>query len=63
MHTLLPALAGESTSPALPLFRVIDLNRGEAAQTTLSDGKKVNVKPQKVDLKLKAEAPRKGKTI
>ncbi len=49
MHTLLPALAGERTSPALPLFRVVDLNRGEAAQTTLSDGKKVNVKLLDVD--------------
>src|SRR3989449_10074147 len=48
-HTLLPALATESTSSALPLFRVIDLNRGEAAQTTLADGKKVNVKLLDVD--------------
>src|SRR5438093_7462857 len=46
---LLPALAAESTSSALPLFRVVDLNRGEAAQTTLSDGKKVNVKLLEVD--------------
>src|SRR6266581_873871 len=49
LHTLLPALAAESTSPALPLFRVVDLNLGEAAQTTLSDGKKVNVKLLDVD--------------
>src|ERR1044071_8165937 len=49
LHTWLPALAAESTSPALPLFRVVDLNQGEAAQTTLSDGKKVNVKLIDVD--------------
>ena len=49
LHTLLPALAAESTSSALPLFRVVDLNRGEAAQTALSDGKKVNVKLLDVD--------------
>ncbi len=44
LQTLLHALAAESTSSALPLFRVVDLNRGETAQTTLSDGKKVTVK-------------------
>src|SRR5438552_13250255 len=49
LQTLLAALAAESTSSALPLFRVVDLNRGEAAQTTLSDGKKVNVKLLEVD--------------
>jgi hypothetical protein len=42
-HTLLHGLAAEfASSPALPLFRVIDLNRGEAAQVTL--GKNVKVK-------------------
>src|ERR1044072_3497662 len=49
LHTLLSASLAESTSPALPLFRVVDLNRGEAAQVTLSDGKRVNVKLLEVD--------------
>ena len=50
LHTLLHALAAENASPAtLPLFRVVDLNRGEAAQITLSDGKKVNIKLLEVD--------------
>jgi len=39
LHTLLHALAAENASPAaLPLFRVVDLNRGEAAQITLRPG-------------------------
>jgi len=50
LHTLLHALAVENASPAtLPLFRVVDLNRGEAAQITLSDGRKVDVKLLEVD--------------
>jgi len=49
LHTLLPASVAESKSPAPPLFRVVDLNRGEAAQVTLSDGKRVNVKLLGVD--------------
>ena len=41
------AVAAESNSAstsALPLFRVIDLNRGEAARVRLSDGKDVQIK-------------------
>src|SRR6185503_18945115 len=41
------AVAAESNSAstsALPLFRVIDLNRGEAARVRLSDGQDVQVK-------------------
>src|SRR4030095_14015969 len=48
-HTL-HALAADTTSPAtLPLFRLVDLNRGEAAQIALPDGKKVDVKLLEVD--------------
>ena len=49
LHTLLHALAVEMPSSAPPLFRVVDLNRGEAGQITLSDGKKVNIKLLEVD--------------
>src|SRR5262245_22443427 len=48
LHT--PPHAAEKSSPAtLPLFRVVDLNRGEGAQVTLSDGKKVNIRLIEVD--------------
>src|ERR1044071_5928787 len=49
LHTLLHALAAKKVSSALPLFRVVDLNRGETAQVTLSDGEKVNIKLLEVD--------------
>ena len=50
LHTLSQLVAAENAAPAtLPLFRVVDLNRGEAAQITLSDGKKVDVKLLDVD--------------
>ena len=38
LHTLLRASAAEMPSSALLLFRVVDLNRGEAAQITLRPG-------------------------
>lgn len=38
------SIAAEPPDDRSPLFRVIDLNRGESAQVRLSDGKSVNVK-------------------
>src|SRR6476620_4946611 len=48
LHTFSQLLAAENAAPAT-LFRVVDLNRGEAAQIILSDGKKVNIKLLQVD--------------
>lgn len=42
-HTLLNSFAAE-IAPRTPLFRVIDLNRGESAQVKFSNGKTANVK-------------------
>ena len=37
-------LSAQVTGDSSPLFRVVDLNRGETAQVQLADGKRVNVK-------------------
>lgn len=44
-----PSSAAEQPGRRLPLFRVVDLDRGESAQVALSDGKKVGVKLVKVE--------------
>jgi murein DD-endopeptidase MepM/ murein hydrolase activator NlpD len=41
--------AAEKPEPRSPLFRVVDLNRGETAQVLLSDGKKVGVRLVEVE--------------
>src|SRR5687767_3251141 len=38
------SFAAEAPRDSLPLFRVVDLNRGETAQVQFGDGKKVDVK-------------------
>jgi murein DD-endopeptidase MepM/ murein hydrolase activator NlpD len=40
----LQTLAAQAPKDSSPLFRVVDLNRGDVAQVQLTDGKKVNLK-------------------